>query len=170
MRCSVTDKEISNVINDMTIICDNREKKNDHIIEFLKLNEIKYKIEKLETADYSFVLDKYDYLKFNKQILIEKKNSLSEIAGNFTSSRERFEREFERITTEKLHLVIEETTWKKVYNGSYRSKMSPNSMMASILTYHIRYNVPIWFVGKNESPALIYNLMKYELREKLKNL
>lgn len=171
MNMKFTDKQIGNVIDDMVVIVDTREQKNDHILKFLKENGIDYVVQKLDYGDYSFTLPHYPQLGLDCKIAIEKKNSLTEIAGNFGSSRERFIREFERVPEDgKLHLLIEEATWKKLLNGSYRSDMLPQSMMASMITWNIRYAAPIWFVGKDESPALIYNLLKYELMEYLKEL
>lgn len=164
----LTDKQIQAVIDDMVIIVDTREQKNDHILEHLKANRIPYIEEKLKSADYSFILPNHAHLGLDRHILIEKKNSLDEISQNFTSGRERFIREFERLTGEKIHLVIENATWKKLLNGSYRSQMAPQSFMASLMTWSIRYDCPVWFVGKDESATVIYNLMKYELLEHLK--
>lgn len=166
----MTDKQMQSILDDMVVIVDTREQKNDHIIQYMTENGIKYKSEKLDTADYSMILPNYEYLNLDKKFLVEKKNSLDEIAGNFTKGRERFAREFERVTDEHIHLVIENTTWKKVFNGSYRSQLPAKSMMASILTWSIRYKCPIWFVGKEESPAVICSLLRYELFEALKNI
>lgn len=164
----MTDRQISDILKDIRVVIDTREKKNEHIIAYLEENNIPYEVSKLDTADYSFVIPNYPELNMDRKVLIEKKNSLTEIAGNFTSGRERFAREFERVVDERIHLVIEDATWKKVKNGSYRSQFPPRSMMASLLTWNIRYNCPVWFVTKEESPELIYRLMYYELMEELK--
>lgn len=166
----MTDKELNDILQDMTIIIDTREKKNGHLLKYFDDNGIKWVCKKLDTADYSMELPNYQHLGLDRKFLVEKKNSLDEITGNFTTDRARFQREFERITDEHIHLVIENTTWKKVVNGSYRSKMHPNSLTASILSWSIRYNFKVWFVGKDESPMLIYNILKYELVEALKNV
>lgn len=164
----LTDKEISKIIKESKVIVDTREQKNQHILEYFDKNNIIWKSQKLDSGDYSLELpEKYNYL--NEFVIIEKKNSLSEIAGNFTKGRERFYREFERAKNKKKHLVVEDATWKRVFNENYRSEMSSNSMIASILSFSIKYNMPVWFVGKSESPILIWKLLYYELREKLKN-
>lgn len=166
-----TDKQIAEIIKDICVIVDTREQKNEHILRYLEEIGVPYISEKLDSADYSFILPHYPELNFDRKVLIEKKNSLTEIAGNFGSNRARFAREFERVPDDTvIHLLIEEATWKKVMKGSYRSSMSPQSMMASIITWNIRYGCPVWFVGKDESPIVIYNLMKYELMEKLKEM
>jgi ERCC4-type nuclease len=166
----LTDRELDNVLRDMTIIVDTREQKNDHLLKYFNDNGVKWVCKKLDTADYSFELPNHKHLGFDRKFLVEKKNSLSEITGNFTSGRERFQREFERVEDEHLHLVIENATWKKVVNGSYRSKMHPNSLIASLLSWSIRYDFKVWFVGKDESPMLIYNILRYELVEALKGV
>lgn len=165
---SYTDKEIGNIIKDMTIIVDTREVKNQHILDYLKENNIPYIVQKLDTADYSFFLPNYHELNLDRKFIIERKNSITEICGNFTKGRERFAREFERINDEHLHLVIENATWTKIKNGDSRSKMSPQAILGSILSWTIKYNIKTWFVTKQESPALIYNLLKYELMTELK--
>lgn len=167
----MTDKEMSEVLKDMTIIIDTREKKNQHILDYLKENNIKYIVEKLDSGDYSFYLPNYSHLNIDKCSVIEKKNSLDEISQNFTKGRDRFKREFERIPTgTKIHLLIEKATWKKLLNGSYRSKLSPKSFMASLLTFTNNYDIKVWFAGVDESPTLIYNILYYDLFSKLKEM
>ena len=167
----MTNGDKMRILQDITVIVDTREQKNQHILDYLKENKIPYIVEKLDVADYSFVLPNYPELNMDKIILVEKKNSLSEIATNFTSARDRFTRQFERMTEgQKIHLVIETATWKKLFNGTYRSKTSPNSMKASLLTWCIRYKCPYHFVEKAESPELIYKIMYYELNEFLNTI
>jgi ERCC4-type nuclease len=167
---SLTDREIANILADITIIIDSREQKNQHIINYFKDNDIPYIVDKLHIADYSFYLPNYSHLGLDRKFVVEKKNSLDEISGNFTKDRDRFAREFERITDEKIHLVVETATWKRLLSGSYRSKLAPRSFMASMLTWNIRYKCPIWFVGLDESPTLIYNILYYEVFEYLKGV
>lgn len=164
----MTDKQIGEILNSMTILVDTREQKNEYILTYFDVNGIKWKKQKLDSGDYSVEFsDKYKEL--NECVIVEKKNSLTEIAGNFTKGRDRFYREFERVKHKHKHLVIENATWKKVVNESYRSQMSYKSMIASIISFAVKYNMPTWFVGKDESPMLIYNLIYYDVRNLLKN-
>lgn len=166
----MTDKELGEIVNDMVVIVDTREQKNQHILDYLNDNEIKWVRKKVDTGDYTFELPNYPNLNLDRQVLVEKKNSLSEIAGNFTTDRGRFQREFERLDEEDMHLVIENATWRKIANGSYRSKLHPNAFTASLLSWAMRYDFKVWFVQPQDSPQLIYNLLKYGLIEKLKEL
>lgn len=166
----LTDKVIADILADMVIIVDTREQRNEHILKYFKDNNIKYEIKKLDTADYSFELPNYPELSLDRMFLVEKKNSLDEISGNFSKDRERFQREFERVGEASIHLLIEGATWKKLLKGSYRSKLNPKSFKASLLSWSIRYNCQVWFVGEDESPEILHSILHYELLEKLKDL
>lgn len=166
----MTDKQMQLILEDMTVLVDTREQKNQHILDYFKENGVKYVVKKLDTADYSFELPNYPELNLDRKVLVEKKNSLDEITGNFTKDRDRFQREFERVTDEHIHLVIENATWQKLLKGSYRSQLPPKSLMASLLSWSIRYNFKYHFVGVKESPTLIHNILRYELFEHLKNM
>lgn len=165
----MTDKEFGELILGMTVLIDTREQKNDHIIEYLIRSGIPYKRVTLNHGDYSFEFSNPEYKYLDRSVCIEKKNSLDEINGNFTTGRDRFHREFQRAKEAgtKMHLVIENATWKKIVNESYRSKISSASVTASILSFSIRYDCPVWFCGKEESAMLIYKLLVYSIREKV---
>ena len=159
------------ILSDMHIIVDTREQKWNHIKEYLDKNKIPYTQRKLDSGDYSFVLPNYPELDMDEKILIERKANLSEVAGNFTQGRARFERMFERIEDDqKIHLLMETSTWRKIFNGTYRSGFHPNAFKASLLSYSIRYECPVWFAEKKESPEILYKLMYYELNEYLNTL
>jgi len=158
-------------MRDMKIIVDSREKRNEHIIDFLKDNKIPYEVRGMRTGDYTCEFPNHPELGLDGKFLVERKASLNEISGNFTRNRSRFIREFERIAPDqKMHMLIETATWRKIFNGTYRSSFHPNSFKASILTLCIRYNCPIWFAEKKESPELIYKILHYEARERLRNI
>jgi len=164
----MTDKEINNVLEDMVVISDTREQKNQHILQYFDENKIPYIVGKLNSADYTMYLPNYPHLNLDKQFLVERKGSLDELAGNFTKGRDRFIREFDRLEDgQSIHMVLENFTIKKLMNGNYRSKFPSKSYLASLMTWCIRYKCPVWTVTTDESPVVIYNVLKYELRERL---
>ena len=63
-------------------------------------------------------------------VVIEKKNGLDEIAGNFTVDRQRFEDEFIRAKAEglKVFLIIENASWSDILLHNYRSKLTPKAL------------------------------------------
>lgn len=167
----MTDKQLATVLNDMVVLIDTREKSISHIIAYFNTMGIKYSFEKLESGDYTYELPRHHNLQLDRRVLVERKNSLDEIIGNFTTNRERFIREFERIDdNQTMNIVLENATWRKIMNGTYRSKVAPNSLMANIHTWEKRYNCNFWFCTKEDSGAIIYNDLYYGLREILKNL
>lgn len=167
----MTELDRIKILKDMEIISDTRERKNQHILEYFIDNKIKYHIKKLDTGDYSCIFPNYKSLNLDNKFLIERKGSLSELAGNFTNSRNRFAREFERLTPkQKMHMVVETATWRKIFNGTYHSKFHPNSYKASIFTWNIRYDCPIWFCEKKESGEIIHKILHYEVSEYLKSI
>lgn len=164
----LTDRQIGDIVGDMVFLVDSREKKNEHITIDFEQRKLITRIEKLDVGDYTFILPNYPELELDRKFVVERKNSLDEICGNFTKDRERFIREFERFDGHRMHLLIEGATWRKIARKSYRSQMHPNSFTASLMTFTLRYNVPAWFVNAEEAGTLIYNILKYELIEHLK--
>lgn len=108
---------------------------------------------------------------FEHDFFVERKANLTEICGNFTQNRERFEREFLRAKADhaKPFLLIEDNTLDDVYLGDYRSQLSPKSLIASFLTWQTRFNATIMFCSKQNSGRLIYGILYYAAREKLLN-
>lgn len=77
-------------------------------------------------------------------ISIERKE-LNDLIGCLTKGRARFERElFKSKKLEYFALVIE-ASLSDIANGDYRSRTNPKSVIQSLLTFSIRYRLPIFF-------------------------
>lgn len=146
----------------ITILCDTREKKNQHIIKYMNTKNIKYKLKKLNVGDYSFEIDG---LTFEDIIAIERKSSLDELCDNFTRHRERFRKEFIRGEGEYVFLLIEDSTIQDIYNHNYRSKMHPNALLGSIKSWKEKYNIYVVFCDKKEVGKYMLNLFKRYLNK-----
>lgn len=146
------------------ILVDTREKKNDHLTNFWRENNIRYKSKKLNVGDYSFELDG---LTLESSIVIERKNSLDELCKNFTKDRERFRREFIRGQENKMfvYLLIENATIEDIYNHNYRSKMHPNSLLGSLKAWQKKYNIYTVFVGKQAAGIYILDSFKKYIKK-----
>ena len=94
---------------------------------------------------------------------------LDELAQCYCNGRKRFEREFERAQTAgaKIYLLVENATWEDAYMGNYRSKMSPQSLTASMLAWLARYRCQLIFCRQRTSGRLIYDILYREAREHL---
>lgn len=167
-----TDSQKQKLLKSIVFLVDTREKSNVHITEkYFDKHNIPYKSQKLPNGDYSFMLPKNESLgimtdlTFENEIAIERKGSLDELAGNFTTGRDRIEKEFST-SKAKLYLVIE-GKYHDICTQNYRSKYDKKSFMATLHTFYERYNVPFIFVEKEDIGKFIYCTMYYHLRELL---
>lgn len=156
----------------MIYLCDTREQPTEALkrrLEYIK----PYERETLNAGDYSAktLLPSGDW--FYLPVAIERKMSLTEIAGNLTRERARFIAEFERAKSHgvRLYVIVEQASWENAYAGVYRSKMKPKSLIASLLTWGARYDTPIFFCERSDtSGKLIRDILYYEMREHLERM
>lgn len=160
-----TDKELTEELKKLVIICDTREQ-DHHVSEYLAKNKVQTITRKLDTGDYSCQLED---VSFEREIVVERKHNLDEICGNFTAERERFEREFIRAKAygTKVHLIIENASWSDIFLGNYRSKLPSKSLVGSLLSWMVRFNVSVTFCKPSETGRIIYGIMYYHVRERL---
>ena len=156
------------------MLIDTREQKNSHLTKWFDKKSISYKKKKLDNCDYSFYvpanpqLNIERELRFNKEIAIERKASLDELAGNLTQHRTRFEEEMATFSGKK-YLLIENATYDDIVNSNYRSDYNAKSYLATLHTFNHRYDLEIVFMpDSNQSALWIYSTFVYWLREKLK--
>ena len=121
---------------------------------------------KLDQGDYSATIGDYT---LENDVVIERKNSLTELCGNMGQNRQRFENEFNRAKALgiKPFLLIENNTLDDAYLGNYRSQMKPQSLIASLLMWQVRYNTTIMFCSNANSAKIIYGILRYYARELL---
>ena len=163
-----TDKQLTDELKNLTIICDTRER-DTHCEEYFKKNKIPCIVRKLDTGDYSCQLGESGETTFEREIVVERKRNLDEICGNFTVERERFEREFLRAKAynTKVVLVIENASWTDIFLGNYRSKVSSKSLLGSLLSWMVRFNITVTFCKPEETARIIYGIFYYYAKEKL---
>lgn len=168
MKRHYTDKEIKEKLKDLTIIIDTQEKVNGHITEFFDKKKIPQVQRSLDIADYSAMIGN---MTWEHDVVVERKANIDEIAGNFTAQRARFEREFLRAKANgcKVFLVIENCSWSDIFLHNYQSKLLPKSLVASLLSWQIRFNITIIFCKQSETAQIIYGILYYTVRESLKN-
>lgn len=160
-----TDKELAGALKSLTVIVDSREQSTKPQ-KYFESKGIPYVIRKLDTGDYSAMLGD---MTFEHDIFIERKNSLTEICGNFGNERERFAREFTRAKADnaKPFLLIENDSVNDVFLGNYRSKLPPKSLWGSLCTWMTRYNTTVMFCSPDNTGRIIYGILYYYAREVL---
>ena len=162
-----TEKDVNQALKKLTVVVDTREQVNEHITGYFARRKIPYAVRKLDTGDYSATIGRYTA---ERDLVIERKANLDELAGNFTIGRQRLEDEFTRAKAEgiKVFLIIENASWNDVICGNYRSKLNPKSFLATLLSWQVRYDLTVNFCKPAETAQLIYGILYYHFREELK--
>ena len=167
----ITERELQYLYDHIIIMVDDREKEWSHIKTYFEENNINYKIKRMQSGDYSFILsyddNNYSYV---KKIVVERKNSLSELASCFAGERTRFEREFMRLKNSqtKCFMIIENDDFDGIMKHKYYSKLHPNSLESSMLSWLIRYDIVPIFTKKENVGRIIYNIFKMYIRNQAK--
>lgn len=166
------DYEVEKALDSITLLVDTREQMTDRLKERLELAGLPYERQKLNYGDYSA---KCDVLDISKDVVIERKMNLDELALCFGTQRKRFEREFERAKEAQatIYLLIEDATWDVLYNeSSYKmrchSKYSAKAMIASLTAWMARYKMKVVFCNEANSGKLIKEILFREMKERLK--
>lgn len=166
--------DLEKTLSTMTIICDSREHATDEAKKRWESFGVPYRIQALKSGDYTaeFILPNGETFSLENHALIERKLGLSEICGNFCQNRARFIREFERIRNAcaKAYVVVEGASWEAIYNHRYRSKMSPQALVASLTAWMARYNAHIIFCRADTFPKLCREILYREAKEILTNM
>lgn len=165
--------DIQSALDSITILVDTREQDTPQARKRLEGMGLQYERKKLDFGDYSAKckISEFQEMDFSDFFAIERKMSLDELCGCYCKSRERFVREFERARMKgaKLYLLIENATWENAYAGKYRSKMSANALVASMLAWLSRYNCQLIFCKAETSGKLIKDIIYREVKERLEN-
>ena len=178
MKIRYTDKEVRAILKQMGILADTREQKWKHIRWALDNAGCPVERGKLDQGDYTAFVpmsafpgfqDVPGFYSLQDEVVIERKANLDEIAGNFTTGRERFEREFLRAKARgiKVYLLIESASWADIFSHNYHSQLNPKSLEGSLRSWQAKYNVSIEFCRPEESARTIYNILHYWLKAKL---
>ena len=178
MKIRYTEKEERAILKQMGILADTREQKWEHIRWMLDQAGCRVERGKLGQGDYTAFVPMSAFPGFQDvpglyslqdEVVIERKANLDEIAGNFTTGRDRFEREFIRAKSKgiKVYLLIENASWADIFSHNYHSQLNPKSLEGSLRSWQAKYNVSIEFCRPEESARAIYNILHYWLKARL---
>lgn len=158
--------EVKSALESMVCLVDTREQDTPRLRARLKEIGCPWERKKLNFGDYSVKCDAID---LSETIAVERKMDLDELCNCYCKERKRFEREFERAKQAgaKVYLLIEDGSWEDAYSGKYRSRMSPESLVASIQAWLSRYNCQVIFCRQHTTGKLIHDILYRELKEAL---
>lgn len=154
----------------MTILVDTREQNTPSLHRRLEQMNCQYERCKLSYGDYSIKCNLPNKeVNLSSAVVVERKMSFGELCQCFCQGRERFKREFERAKADdaKVYLLVEDASWESAYAGRYRSKMRPESLIASMTAWLARYNCQLLFCRTETSGKLIREVLYRELKERL---
>lgn len=172
MRNKFTDTEIKKLLENMVILIDTGEKKNQHIIDYFIENNIKYKKEKIKYGDYTFKIEFNENtnklihkdIYFDKDLVIERKNSIDELAGNMKSTdRPRIKSEFSHINKYSIrsYIFVEDYLFDKhIREGYYKSQYSPKALYASLKAFEVEYDTIIRPISKDFIGSEMFNIFR----------
>lgn len=92
----------------------------------------------LTTGDYS--------VKGLESIVAIERKSLSDLLGCVGQSRERFDREIQRLLAYPVRAIVVESSWADIERGEWLSKVTPAAAIGSLLGW-IAMGVPVVMAG-----------------------
>ncbi len=172
----MTDKQLQTLLSNIEIIIDTRENSIKHLTDFWDKQKIPYKFEKLDQGDYSFRILScpeigFSGMSYADAIAIERKSDLTELSGNVSQQRDRFERELQRAKENNMDftLLVEDGSFEDIIRHKYNTNLNEKSFIASLLTFRYRYNIAIEFIPKKYAGAWIYRHFYYFARNIFKD-
>ena len=167
-----TQTEEKKLLDSMVIVCDTREHdgKNDHILKYFDDKKVPWIKRKIEFGDYTAMIPAnpelgiFRDLWFDREIIIERKANLDEMAINVTKERDRIKKEFSQAPKNKV-LMIENASYADMVNGNYRSDYSPKSYYGTIHSFWHEYGLPVVFMPDPAySGMFIRGYLQYYIR------
>jgi ERCC4-type nuclease len=138
-------------IKNITAVIDTREQ-TPLTLEYKDGHLLKSETGTLYTGDYSIK-------GLENRVAIERK-SLDDLMGCIGTHRERFEKEIVRLRGYETRAIIVESTWKKIENGKYRSRVKPTQAIGSIMGW-IAAGIPVTMAGDHKKAGMFVARMLY---------
>ena len=127
-------------LSDLTIVIDSREQRP-------------YSFEGHNTTVQGLPIGDYSLLNC-PDIAIERK-SVDDLAGSLTRGRDRFKRELQKGAVIPYFALVVEASLNDLANGKYISDASANSIVQSLLSFSVKYRLPIFFAESRQHGEMI---------------
>lgn len=101
---------------------------------------------------------------FTDLVTVERKE-LSDLLGCLTHDRERFTRELERLRGYETAALLIEARLETIQAGKYRSRITPDAAVQSIISFMGRYRLPVFFApNRTAGEHFIYDFLRHYVR------
>lgn len=101
---------------------------------------------------------------FTDLVTVERKE-LSDLLGCLTHDRERFTRELERLRGYETAALLIEARLETIQAGKYRSRITPDAAVQSIISFMGRYRLPVFFApDRAAGEHFIYDFLRHYVR------
>jgi len=178
----MTDREITIALENMWVCVDSREhmdsktfKDRANTLYRLCGGKPQNRLERL-TLDYGdYTAKTYDakghLVDLSNVVRIERKMGFDELVGNLLQHKERFEKEFTKAKDAgvKMHLVVENASFTKLYNGAFPNHpfVNKKAVTGSFWAFVCRYDLTVHFCKPEQSAQIIYDILSHSLIEYL---
>ncbi|MDD2956480.1 MAG: ERCC4 domain-containing protein [Oscillospiraceae bacterium] len=114
----------------------------------------------LNTGDYSVP-------GFCDAVAVERKE-LGDLLGCLTHDRDRFTRELERLRGYQSAALLVEASYTTISAGAYRSRMTPDAAVQSLVSIMQQYRMPVFFAeNRSAGERFIYDFLRHFTRHAL---
>lgn len=179
MRYKFTDAEIKKIQDNLTVIVDSREQRNEHIINYFNKRNIPYRVMKNDFGDYSCyipagTIDRFTSdIYFDRDIAIERKANIDEIANNLKGDAARITKELAHMNKYniKYFVFLEDANYyENLISGNYRSMYDANTLDQRIEKGILaRYDTILVPIDKRYIGRKIINVLRSYVYELFKN-
>ena len=91
-----------------------------------------------------------DYSLMNCQDIAIERKSINDLIGSLSVGRERFEKEIQKGSQLPYFSLVIEANLSDLVNGKYRSRMLPASAVQTLLSWSVKYRLPVFFAESRQ--------------------
>lgn len=159
--------EYDKFLKEISVVVDQQEKVNYWITNYFKKEKVSFTVQHMKAGDYGFIFNGKP-----QSIIIERKNSLTELSGNLSTEakRTRFYKEFDKVGKCEKYLLIENDNIDNLISGTYGSEYNSNSYIANLLLLRKRKDLNIDFVNRYNMGFWILKIFYYHYYEIIKGV
>ena len=113
----------------------------------------------LQTVAGSLPTGDYSVVGLESVVSIERK-SLGDLLSCVGQSRERFDKEVQRLLAYPTRVLVVESTWSEIEAGRWQNKITPNAAIGSLLGW-VAAGLPIIMAGSHERAGRYVSRLLY---------